>query len=85
MQITTIIDGVTEKLNKANARSVKLARAVLRNTGDERYYAASLAGIHRSSSRLQQIEVEAAICNDGMQHLFLRHPVNGCMLSAVEA
>lgn len=73
----------SEKLNKANARDVKKARAILAH-GDKRYYAASLSGIHRSSSLLQQIEIEAAICNDGMQDLFRRHPVNGCMLSNVE-
>ena len=80
-----ITDGVIEKLNKANARDVASARMMLRHYGDARYYAASLSCIHRSSSSAQQFEIEHAIVNDSMQHLFGRHPVNGCMLSAVES
>jgi hypothetical protein len=69
-------------LNKANARDIAKARSILGTQDGERMYAATLAGIHRSSSRLQQVEVEHAICDDGMCHLFYRHPVNGCMLAA---
>lgn len=72
-------------LNKANARDVAKARAYLAATGDAHYYASTLAGIHRSSSHQQQLAIEAAICDDRMQHLFGRHPVNGCMLSAVKS
>jgi len=70
------------KLNKANARDVKLCRQHLA-TGNPGAYARGMSGIHRSSSRAQQIEVERAICDDGQQGLFKRHPQSGAMISAV--
>lgn len=82
MQITlTIREGVASKLNKANARDVKNARAALSH-GETHYYASTMACIHRSSSRLQQIEIEFAICEDETQDLFRR--VNGCLVPALE-
>lgn len=71
------------KLNKTNERDVTKARAYLKMEGGLRIYAASLAGIHRSSSVPQQHAVEAAICDDGLQFCFKRHPSNGCLLSDV--
>lgn len=79
---TIIETAITAKLNKANARDVAKARAALA-TGEAGIYARSLSGIHRSSSRLQQREVEAAIHLDNMQHLFGRHPQSGALISAV--
>lgn len=72
-------------LNKANARDIAKARALLNCDGGHRYYAETLSVIHRSSSAAQQQAVEQAIIDDGMTYLFMRHPTNGCMLSAANA
>lgn len=81
MQITLqTTEPKAAKLSKANARDITVARSVLNTQDGPRYYAAALSGIHRSSSRQQQIAVEQAIIADQMQHLFRRHASNGCML-----
>lgn len=68
------------KLNKANARDVRMARQHLA-IGNVQAYANGMAGIHRSSSRQQQREIEAAIVADDMTGIFYRHPQNGCLLA----
>lgn len=68
------------KFTKANARDVAKARQNLTADGGLHYYAASLSGIHRSSSFAQQVLIEQAIVDDGMQHLFGRHQLSGAMI-----
>jgi hypothetical protein len=77
IEITT---AAAPKLNKANARDVGMCRRHLA-CGDIQAYANGMAGIHRSSSRAQQAEIEAAIIADDMQGAFYRHPSNGCMMA----
>lgn len=74
----------TAKLSKANARDVAMCRRLL-TAGDVGAYARGMSGIHRSSSFRQQMEVERAINEDGMAHLFGRHPQSGAMIPAVAA
>lgn len=76
----TTTDPVQLKLNKANARDVALCRRHLK-LGNVQAYANGMAGIHRSSSRLQQREIEAAITADDMTGVFYRHPQNGCLVA----
>ncbi|MCB4860760.1 hypothetical protein K7W03_14285 [Sphingobium sp. PNB] len=84
MQTVTTTQMPAAKLNKANARDVAKARLALR-MGEAGIYARSLSAIHRSSSFAQQMQVERAIHEDGMAHLFGRHPNSGAMISAVAA
>lgn len=85
MQITAVIMApAPAKLNKANARDVAMCRRLL-NAGEFGAYARGMSGIHRSSSRAQQIEVERAICEDSAGAFFRRHPQSGAMISAVAA
>lgn len=76
----TITNPTTAMLNKANARDVRICRQHLALNNLEAY-ASGIAGIHRSSSAKQQIEIEAAIREDDMQGAFYRHPTNGCMMA----
>jgi hypothetical protein len=77
---STLPVAIAPTLTKPNARSVEQARAARRFAGD-RAYAATLAGIHRSENARQQRAIEAVIAADATAHLFMRHPVNGCLLA----
>jgi len=69
------------KLNKANARDVAMCRRLLK-AGEVGAYARGMSGIHRSSSFAQQVQVERAIHEDGMQDMFKR-AASGAMIAAV--
>lgn len=68
------------KLNKANARDVAKARKALA-MGENGIYARCMSAIHRSSSFQQQQAIGFAIHEDNAEHLFRRHPDNGCMIA----
>jgi hypothetical protein len=67
-------------LSKTTARAVEMARLHLRY-GNPGGYARSLAGEHRATNPRQQRAIEAVIAADACEHLFTRHPANGCLLA----
>jgi hypothetical protein len=67
-------------MSKTTARAVEMARLHLRH-GNPGAYARALAGEHRAANRRQQRAIEAVISSDGQEHLFARHPANGCLLA----
>lgn len=62
-------------------RAIDTARLHLR-TGNPGAYARALAGEHRAQNERQQRAIEAVIASDATNHLFTRHPGNGCLLAA---
>ncbi len=71
---------VKSGLSRATAHAVDMARLHLR-TGNPGAYARTLAGEHRSTNSRQQRAIEAVIASDARDHLFTRHPINGCLLA----
>jgi hypothetical protein len=67
-------------MSKNVARAVESARLHLRfnNPGA---YARALAGEHRAANGRQQRAIEAVIAADETDHLFARHPANGCLMA----
>lgn len=70
----------TPSLTKMTTRAVDMARLHLRG-GNSGAYARGLAGEHRASNTRQQRAIEAVIASDGCEHLFSKHPANGCLMA----
>lgn len=70
----------TPSLSIVATKAVDMARQHLR-TGNPGGYARLLAGQHRASTTRQQEAIEAVIAADACQRLFIRHPVNGCLVA----